>query len=87
MSKRINIILPEATLRLLDKAAPRGSRSRFISEAVTHYVTSRARRNLAARLKHGAVVNALRDLDIAQEWFSLDEETWQTKRPSTAGKA
>ena len=83
MTKRINIVLPEDTLRLLDKVAPRGNRSRLISEAVRHYLTSRARRNLAARLKQGAMANAQRDLDIAQEWFSLDEEAWQTKRSAT----
>jgi CopG family transcriptional regulator / antitoxin EndoAI len=84
MNKRINIVLPEDTLRLLDKVAPRGSRSRLISDAVRHYVSSRARKNLAARLKQGATTNAQRDLEIAREWFPLDEETWQAKpRPAT----
>lgn len=87
MTKRINIVLPEDTLRLLDKVAPKGKRSRVISEAIRHYVASRARRNLAARLEQGVVANAERDLDIAQEWFSLDEEAWRTKRWSTTGKA
>jgi metal-responsive CopG/Arc/MetJ family transcriptional regulator len=32
MTKRINIVLPEDTLRLLDKVAPRGNRSRLIAE-------------------------------------------------------
>lgn len=85
MTKRINIVLPEDTLRLLDKVAPRGNRSRLISEAVRHYVTSRAKRNLAARMRQGAIANAQRDLDIAQEWFSLDEQAWQPK-PSVTDK-
>ena len=86
MPKRINIVLPEDTLRLLDEVAPKGTRSQLISEAVRHYVTSRAKRNLGARLKRGAVANAQRDLDIAQDWFSLDEEAWQTKRSHATGK-
>jgi CopG family transcriptional regulator / antitoxin EndoAI len=86
VAKRINVILPEDTLRLLDRVAPRGNRSRLIAEAVQHFVSSRTRRNLADRLKQGAVANAQRDLEIAQEWFSLDEEAWQSKRPSAAGK-
>jgi CopG family transcriptional regulator / antitoxin EndoAI len=85
MTKRINIVLPDDTLRLLDKVAPRGNRSRLISEAVRHYLSSKARRNLAARLKQGATVNAQRDLNIAQEWFSVDEEAWPAKR-SASGK-
>lgn len=86
MTKRINIVLHEDTLRLLDSVAPKGGRSRFISDAVRHYVSNRARVNLATRLKQGATANAERDLEIAQEWFSLDEEAWQTKRSSTGGK-
>jgi CopG family transcriptional regulator/antitoxin EndoAI len=74
MTRRINIVLPEETIRVLDRVAPRGNRSRLISEAVLHYVTSRAENNLAERLKAGALANAQRDLDIAREWFSLDEE-------------
>jgi len=33
MSKRINITLPETTLALLNRFAPKGDRSRFISKA------------------------------------------------------
>ena len=85
MAKRINIVLPEHTLRLLDKVAPKGSRSRFISDAVRHYVTVRSRKNLASRLKQGATANAQRDLEMAGEWFLLDEEAWRAKRPSVTG--
>ena len=81
MTKRINIVLPVETIEVLDRVAPKGNRSRLISEAVIHYVTSRARTNLAERLKQGAIANAQRDLAIAQEWFSLDEEAWQRTTP------
>ena len=84
MMRRINVVLPEETLHVLDRAAPRGGRSRLISEAVIHYVTSKAKSNLAEKLKAGALANAQRDLEIAQEWFSLDEEAWRDKRRSTA---
>ena len=87
MTKRINIVLPVETIEVLDRVAPKGNRSRLISEAVIHYVTSRARTNLAERLKQGAIANAQRDLAIAQEWFSLDEEAWQPrKRPISRKK-
>jgi len=80
MTKRINIVLPVETIRVLDRVAPRGNRSRLISQAVLHYVSSRAKSNLAERLKEGAQAQAQRDLDIAQEWFSLDEEAWQPRK-------
>ncbi len=81
MNKRINVVLPLETIKVLDRVAPKGNRSRLISEAVLHYVESRAKDNLAERLRAGALANAKRDLEIAQEWFSVDEEAWQrTKR-------
>jgi CopG family transcriptional regulator / antitoxin EndoAI len=77
--KRINI-LPEETIRVLDRVAPRGKRSRLISDAVLYYVTAKAKNNLAKRLKQGALANAQRDLELAQEWFPLEEEAWQRER-------
>jgi len=81
MTARINVVLPVETIRVLNRVAPKGSRSRLISEAVLYYVESKAKSNLAERLKAGALANAKRDLEIAQEWFSLDEEAWPRTRP------
>lgn len=81
MTKRINVVLPVETIKLLDRVAPKGNRSRLINTAVLHYVESKAKSNLAERLKEGALANAQRDLEIAQQWFSLDEEAWQRTRP------
>ena len=53
MNKRINIMLPERTLAVLDRVAPRGNRSRFVSEAVLHYVETKGQQSLRARLKAG----------------------------------
>jgi CopG family transcriptional regulator/antitoxin EndoAI len=84
MAKRINVVLPEETIQLLDRVAPKGSRSRLISDAVIYYVDSRAKKNLAEQLREGAMANAQRDLDLAQEWFPLEEEAWQRKRRPAA---
>lgn len=87
MSVRINVILPEETVRVLDRVAPKGNRSRVISDAVMHYVSSRGRSHLAERLKAGALANAKRDMAIAEEWFPLEEEAWQRQpKPRTKGK-
>ena len=77
MSKRINIVLPDQVLAVLDSMARRGDRSRFISEAVVHYVKARGRAGLKQRLKEGALKRAGRDLKMATEWFALDEEPWR----------
>jgi hypothetical protein len=81
MTKRINVVLPVETIKVLDRVAPKGSRSRLISVAVLHYVECNAKRNLASRLKEGALANARRDLEIAQDWFPLDEEAWHRTTP------
>ena len=86
MSKRINIMLPEETVRVLDRVAPKGNRSRIISDAVMFYVSSRGKSNLAEQLKSGYLATAQRDLEIAQEWFPLEEDAWQLTAPHTKAK-
>jgi CopG family transcriptional regulator/antitoxin EndoAI len=74
---RINITLPEDTLRLLDRVAPKGDRSRVIDAAVRHFVETRGKANLRKQIAEGARQRAERDLLLAEEWFGVDEETWQ----------
>jgi CopG family transcriptional regulator/antitoxin EndoAI len=77
MSKRLNIILPDATVRILDRVTAKGDRSRFISQAVLHYVQTHGAANLRERLKQGALANAKLDLEIAEDWFPVEQEAWQ----------
>jgi CopG family transcriptional regulator/antitoxin EndoAI len=76
MRKRINITLPEETLELIDRVTEHGDRSRFIDEAVRHYIQEASRANLRKQLKKGAIRRAERDLPLAEEWFTIDEEAW-----------
>ena len=78
--RRLNITLPEETVRLIDRVAKKGDRSRFIAEAVERYVVEIGRDNLRKRLKEGAVRRAERDLQLASEWFGIEEETWHGSR-------
>lgn len=78
MQKRINVMLPEATLAVIDRLADKGSRSRFICNAVEYYVGSESRKNLRQRLRQEAIENASRDLEMAAEWFPLEEEAWES---------
>ncbi len=72
--RRINICIPERTLRLLDRVAPKGERSRLIDQAVRRYVETVGRRNLKRQLAEGARRRAERDLALAADWFALEEE-------------
>ena len=85
MSKRINIMLPERTLAVLDRVASRGNRSRFVSAAVLHYVETQGKQSLREQLKAGYLANAEDSLRIAAEWFPLEEEAWQ--KSSTGQRA
>src|SRR2546425_12087835 len=77
MSKRINIMLPEATIAVLNRVAPKGNRSRFIDRAVLRLVKTEGTANIRERLKAGALANAKLDLELAEEWFPVEQEAWQ----------
>jgi metal-responsive CopG/Arc/MetJ family transcriptional regulator len=86
MNKRINVMLPESTLAVLDRVTSKGDRSRFISRAVLHYVEARSKRALREQLKAGYQANAEESLQIAVEWFPLEEEAWQRSGTDRKGK-
>jgi CopG family transcriptional regulator / antitoxin EndoAI len=80
MHRRINVTLPDATIKLIDSIAKRGDRSRFINQAVRSYFEQRGREDLRRRLKQGAIARAARDLALASEWFAIDEQAWRDGR-------
>jgi CopG family transcriptional regulator / antitoxin EndoAI len=87
MNKRINIVLPETTVAVLDRVAPKGARSGFIDRAVLNYIAAEGRANLRERLKAEALANAERDLSLAAEWFPLEEEAATPNARSKANRA
>ena len=86
MNKRINVILPATTVAVLDRVAAKGNRSALIDRAIRHYVNTRSRQNLRERLKQEALANAERDLQMAAEWFPIDEEAWQVTQGHKRGR-
>jgi metal-responsive CopG/Arc/MetJ family transcriptional regulator len=62
MRKRLNITLSEETLELIDRVTEQGGRSRFIDEAVRHYIQETGRTNLRKQLKEGTIRRRERDL-------------------------
>lgn len=73
--RRVNITLPETTLRLLERTNTR-NRSRFVDEAVRHYLALHGRKTLRRQLKTGAIARAERDRELAEAWSDLEEESW-----------
>jgi CopG family transcriptional regulator/antitoxin EndoAI len=77
MTKRINVILPEETVRTIDRMARPGQRSRFIQHAVQHYVATASPEALQERLKQAVIRDRDLTLEIANDWFAVDQEQWQ----------
>ena len=73
MHQRINITLPEETIKLIDKVTEKGNRSQFIDEAVKHYIENVGKNNLREKLKQGALKRAKRDKELAEEWNLLED--------------
>lgn len=80
MHQRINITLPAQTVRLLDRIAPKGDRSRFIDQAVREHAAKSAKAKIRKGLKDGALRRYDEDRQLAEEWFVLEEEAWQSDR-------
>lgn len=81
MSKRINVLLPDETMQALDRAATKGTRSRFVSDAVLYYIRQRGMQKLREQLKAGYRANARESMKIALEYFPLEEQAWQKATP------
>lgn len=78
--ERINITLPEETIALLDRVAPKGGRSRLVDIAVRQYISEKSKRNVEKLMKEGALKWANKNREIAEEWFHVDEEAWQKSK-------
>lgn len=77
--QRVDVTLPKETVKLLGKIAKRGDRSRLVDQAIRCFAKEMSRANLRKQLKEGAAVNASRDLNLVEEWFSIDNEICPSK--------
>jgi hypothetical protein len=96
MNKRLNIVLPETTVRTIARLAKPGERSRFIDRAVRHFVATQSTEALKAQMERSAVRDRDLDREVAEEWLAVDQEIWQrldqpkqNRKPATrsAGKS
>jgi CopG family transcriptional regulator/antitoxin EndoAI len=77
MNKRINIVLPQATIQSIDRMVKPGQRSGFINQAVQHFVANRSTEAIRAKLERAAVRDQDIDRQVAADWFAVDQEAWQ----------
>ena len=77
MAKRINIILPETTIRTIDRLAKPGERSRLIDKALQHYVATRSAEGVREQLKQTTIRDCDLNVAITAEWAAVDNESWQ----------
>ena len=75
--KRINITLPESTVEMIESIAGKGSRSTLIDTAIRKHIQEIQKQDLRERIKAGSIANAERDLEMAREWFDIEEELWR----------
>ena len=74
LSKRINVVRPETTIRTIDRMARPDERSRFINQAVKHFVTHQSTEAIRMRLEQAAIRDRDLDCEIASDWFAVDKE-------------
>jgi hypothetical protein len=86
MGKRINIVLPEATIQTIGRMAKPGQRSHFINQAVQHFIATRSTEALRAQLERAAIRDRDLDGEVAADWFAADQEAWQNLQTPKAAR-
>ncbi|MEK7107119.1 MAG: ribbon-helix-helix domain-containing protein [Patescibacteria group bacterium] len=70
--ERVNITLPEDTLRLIDRVTRKTNRSGFVERAVRFYIAETGQENLRKQLRANAKEHFARDRTIAEDWFPVE---------------
>jgi CopG family transcriptional regulator/antitoxin EndoAI len=81
MARQLQITLPEDTMQLLDRWLassdyPEKEYNDLINETIKLYIAEKQINHLNQQLKEEAIVRAERDLNLAEDWFSLEEKLW-----------
>jgi len=74
--KRLNITLSRGTWLTLKEEVPRMQRSFFIDQALKAYLADKKKAEIKEALIKEALENQKEDLEIVNEWSSVDQENW-----------
>ncbi|NEP81131.1 MAG: hypothetical protein F6K39_25020 [Okeania sp. SIO3B3] len=77
MERKLNITIPEATMQLIEETMPQENLEQLINKALNFYIKQNLSENLKEELRIGAIKRAERDLQLAEEWYELEEEAWE----------
>ncbi|NEQ39179.1 MAG: hypothetical protein F6K40_24175 [Okeania sp. SIO3I5] len=77
MDRKLNITIPEATMQLIEETMPQENLEQLINKALNFYIKQNLSENLKEELRIGAIKRAERDLQLAEEWYELEEEAWE----------
>ena len=75
-AKRLNITIGQDTWQKIKTVVPRMERSRFIDNALRVYLSKSKISDLKKKLKQEVLDNKIQDLEVANEWFALDNDNW-----------
>ncbi|NEP81487.1 MAG: hypothetical protein F6K39_26975 [Okeania sp. SIO3B3] len=56
---------------------PQENLEQLINKALNFYIKQNLSENLKEELRIGAIKRAERDLQLAEEWYELEEEAWE----------
>ncbi|NES78406.1 MULTISPECIES: hypothetical protein [Okeania] len=73
MDRKLNITIPEATMQLIEETMPQENLEQLINKALNFYIKQNLSENLKEELRIGAIKRAKRDLQLAEEWYELEE--------------
>ena len=79
-------MLPDSTLKVLDRVASKGERSRFVSEAVLYFVRAHSAQTLRDKLRDGYQANTKNSLQLAEDWLPIDNDIWQNQKSTNKPK-
>jgi len=72
--RRVNLTLPEELWAKLCTRVPRRKLSQYIAEATATRLAEEERAQLRERLKEQYLTRAAQDLELAEEFFAVEQE-------------
>lgn len=75
-SRRINVVLAEETVQAIDGMAMAGQRSRFIENAVQHYIAHCGAEAIRTRLERAIIRDQDIDREVSADWYAIDQNAW-----------
>jgi metal-responsive CopG/Arc/MetJ family transcriptional regulator len=77
-TEKVTFTIPKETMNQVREIAPARGYSKFVTEAIEHFLEENRKQALRERLIAGYQANVEADAAMAEEWRPIEEETWST---------